>query len=227
MAWTCLILIVCVWIRRSSHLLVGCLETKEKEWLGVWGSPVSHSWVPLNLEMNCIILLQNSLLSLTHPKPHFPSSWRNNQTCHGRKKGQNITFSFKQHCLDPVVFSVFIYCPWSWNTFQMWFARAPARSQPSRGALAGLRWPQGVLGWGAPLPVPGLGWGLSLWVNPGFSFAERGFSVALGERNVGVCRRLCRHRVRFLMCVLEGRGWTKGACPRDSTRREVCALGRG
>lgn len=141
-------------------LLAECLETKEKECLGVWGSHISHFWVPPRLEMNCIFFLWlNSLLSFTQPKPHFPSSWRNNQTCHGPNKGQSITFSFKQHCLDPVVFSVFIYCSWSWNTFQMWFARAPARSQPSRGALAGLWWPQGVLGWGAPLPAVGLGRG--------------------------------------------------------------------
>lgn len=35
-------------------LLAECLETKEKECLGVWGSHISHFWVPPRLEMNCI-----------------------------------------------------------------------------------------------------------------------------------------------------------------------------
>lgn len=48
--------------------------------------------------------------------------------------------------------------------------------------------------------------GLSLRINPDFSFAERGFSVFLGERNVGVCRRLYYHLVHFLVCVLKAEG---------------------
>lgn len=209
MAWTCLILIVSVWIHWSSRLLAEFQETKEKEWLGVWGSHISHSWVPLEPEVNCIILWQNSLLSFAHPELHFPSSWWNNQTCHGPNKGQSITFSFKQCYLNPVVFSVFIYCSWSWNTFRMWFARAPARSQPSRGALAGLLSPQGVQGWGAWLLLP--------W--------ERLLHLLQGEEFEGLQGSLASPGSFLDMCA-GGREWTNGACSQDSTRREVCALGK-
>lgn len=227
MAWACLILIVSLQSHWSSVCLLNVWRQKKRSALEcgevtfpIFGCHQGLKWI-------VFFLWLNSLLSFTQPKPHFPSSWRNNQTCHGPNKGQSITFSFKQHCLDPVVFSVFIYCSWSWNTFQMWFARAPARSQPSRGALAGLWWPQGVLGWGAPLPAVGLGRG-AVVADKSWLLLLRGASPSFCESEEcgGVQTPLITPGLLPDECV-EGRGWAKGARPQDNSRRGFCAIRKG
>lgn len=75
-------------------------------------------------------------------------------------------------------------------------------------------------------PKVSKGGGLSLWINPNFSFAESGLSLLRGGRNVGVCRRLCCYLVHLLASVMKGQHKKGSLCLGEGTAdkiNEVCS----
>lgn len=207
--WSWLLVFFIVWIHWSSVCFLDIWRLKKRS-VGKSHHPflgATEAWNEL-----CFFKWLNSLLRFTQPRLHFPSSRQNNQTCHGPNEGQSITFAFKQHYLGPVVFSVFFYCSWSWNTFQMWFCKGSrkviAKSRCSGWPAANPRCP----GVGVSLPAASLQRGPLWQINPDFCW--RNFFISL--RGWGL-RALASSSTWFF-------SWP--VCWRQEVdrRRAVCAL---